>query len=459
MTLRVPHTYVLLMAMALVAAAGTWVIPSGRYDRIELHGRQVISPETYHEVERNPAGIGDVLLAFPRGLAEVADIVFYIFIIGGAFGVVDATGTIRAGIGRLVQLLGTRQALVVPVLTLVFAFGGGTIGIAEETLIFLPPLFLLCRSMGYDSLTVGGIALVGANAGFAGAFMNPFTVGVAQGIVGLPLFSGMGFRVVLWMVMTGITMVFVSRYAAKVRANPRRSPMYELDQRRQMPELGGGLEALSGRHVAVLVVMAVGLGVLAVGALQLGWGIRELSALFVGLAIATGLAGGLSTDDTAASFVNGAASLTYAALVVGLARGILVILSDAAVVDTIMRATVTAVERWPASVSVLGIYLTQNGMNVLLPSGSGQAALSMPILAPVGDLLGITRQTIVLAYQLGDGITNAVTPTQGYLMAGLGILQIPWAIWARWLLPLLALWLTAGAGAVMLAHAIRLGPF
>ncbi len=198
MKIRVPHTYVLLISLIVIAALCTWIIPSGKYDRVQQHGREIIDPTTYHQVKANPAGPTAIFLAFPKALAEVADIVFYIFIIGGAFGVLNETGLIQVGINRLVNRIGSKRALIVPVLTLVFAIGGGSIGIAEETLVFLPALLLLARSLGYDSLVGGGIALVGANAGFASAFMNPFTVGVAQGIVGLPLFSGLNFRLILW---------------------------------------------------------------------------------------------------------------------------------------------------------------------------------------------------------------------------------------------------------------------
>jgi uncharacterized ion transporter superfamily protein YfcC len=340
-----------------------------------------------------------------------------------------------------------------------FSIGGGSIGIAEETLVFLPALLLLARSLGYDSLVAAGIALVGANAGFTSAFMNPFTVGVAQGIVGLPLFSGIGFRLVVWSLITGVTVVYLSRYAAKVKADPSSSAMYELDRRREPLDDSTGEAGFTRQHLAVLLLCVVTLGALVAGALRWHWGILELTALFFALAVVAGPLGGLSASATARSFVAGAADMTYAGLVVGLARASLVVLREASVIDTITLGMANAVSHWPSSVSVLGIYLMQSLLNFVVPSGSGQAAVSLPILAPFGDLLGITRQTNVLAYQLGDGLTNILTPTQGYFMAALGILRIPWSVWARWLLPLLAIWFALGSIAVLLAHAIRLGPF
>ncbi len=456
---KLPHTYVLLFGLMFAAAVATWIVPAGSYDRVVEGGRELIAADSYHRVGARPAGVPAFFMSFPKALWEVADIVFYIFVIGGAFGVLNRTGAIEAGIHSLVRRLGGRRSLLLVVLTLVFAFGGGSIGIAEETLVFLPALLLLAKSLGYDSLVAGGIALVGANAGFASAFMNPFTVGVAQGIVGLPLFSGLEFRLVLWAIMTAVTILFLVRYAARVRAAPEKSRMFELDKERPAVSSEESAVRFTGRHAAVLLVALAALVLLAVGALRWHWGIRELSALFFGLAVVAGPVGRLSTDETAKSFIRGAAEITYAALVVGLARAILVILRDAQVMDTLTHALASTVRRWPSSLSAIGIYVVQNFLNFLVPSGSGQAAVSMPVLAPLGDLLGITRQTNVLAYQLGNGLTNVLVPTQGYFMAALGILGIPWSKWVRWLLPLLAVWLAIGCAAVLVAQALRWGPF
>jgi len=355
MKIKIPHTYVLLISLTVLAAVLTWVVPAGRYERAVERGRSLIDPSSFHAVQAQPAGIFEILLAFPKALVEVADIIFYIFIIGGAFGVLNRTGLIQGGIQTLVRRIGGRQALIVPVLTLVFAIGGGTIGIAEETLVFLPALLLLARSLGYDSLTAGGIALVGANAGFASAFMNPFTVGVAQGIVGLPLFSGIGFRLVLWTIMTTVTVIFLSRYAARVKAKPEISLMREFDLKRETIAPGEKDIPFTRRHMAVLVVTVAALVVLVLGAIRWHWGLLQLSGLFFGLAIAAGPMGGLSLDDTARSFIQGAQDMTYAGLVVGLARGALVILRDANVIDTLTHGMAVVIGRWSSYISVVGI--------------------------------------------------------------------------------------------------------
>ncbi len=446
--LRIPHTWALLFALVVLAAAATWLLPAGEYERVEVEGREVVDPASYHRVAPRPATAADVLLAFPRGLASTAEIVFYIFIIGGAFGVVEKTGAIAAGIDAVVRACRGRGEVVIPALMVLFAVGGGTIGMAEETLPFLPGLVLLARRLGYDQTTGGAIALVGAGAGFAGAPLNPFTVGVAQGIAGLPLFSGIGFRLLVWTVLTAIAVAYVSRYARRIRVAAAAVPA----------ETGGG-GRIGPRQGLVLAVLLAALAAVVAGALSWGWGIAELSGLFLAVAIAAGALGGLGADRTAEAFVAGAAGIAGGALVVGLARGVLVILEGARAIDTVLHALAGAVAGLPAWASAAGIYGVQVLLNYLVPSGSGQAALSIPILAPLADLVGVSRQTTVLAYQLGDGISNVFTPTQGYFMAGLALIGVPWTSWVRFMWRLELMWIAAGLALVLLAHAIGYGPF
>ncbi|MDZ7344199.1 MAG: AbgT family transporter [candidate division KSB1 bacterium] len=455
MQFRVPHTYVLLFGLLILVAISTHVIPAGTYNRFEREGQRVVDPESYHRVAANPAGLGDLFLSFPKGLLEVAHIVFYIFIVGGAFGVLAATGAIEAGIHWIVRRVEQFQQAVVPVLVLVFAVGGGTFGMAEETLPFLPAMVILCRSLGYDSLVGGAVALVGAGAGFASAFLNPFTVGVAQGIAGLPLFSGLEFRLAVWAVVTMVTILFLSRYAARILRHPEKSPVYTIDRQRPPAVMELNQNRMTLPQVMVLLVFAVAFGILILGALRWNWGIIELSALFFAVTVLAGPIGGLSLNTTAEKFIEGAASLAGGALVVGLARASLVVLTEAQVIDTIMMGLSGMVRDLPAEVSVIGIYLVQILLNFIVPSGSGQAALSIPILAPLSELVGVTKQTMVLAYQFGDGFTNVFTPTQGYFMAGLALIKIPWNIWARWVFPLLLLWWGIGLLALLIAQAIQ----
>jgi len=444
MSRRFPHTFVLLFLLIALAAAATHFIPAGAYDRVVRDGREVVDPGSYHLLPPRPAGPAEVLLAYPRGLIATAAIVVYIFLIGGAFGVLQATGAIEAALAALVRASGGRGPLALGILLLVFALGGGTIGLAEETLPFIPPLVLLARRLGYDETTGAAIALVGAGAGFSGAFLNPFTVGVGQAIAGLPLFSGMGYRLIVWTVITALAIAYVELYARRIRV-PAAAPG---DDATAAPT------SATLRQRLVLALLGATLVILVVGAVRWSWGLLELSGLFVALAIAAGLGGGLGANGTAERFLEGAAAIVPGALVVGLARGVLVIFDGAQVTDTILHALVETVRALPSEATLAGMYGVQVVLSYVVPSGSGQAALSLPILVPLGDLVGVTRQTSVLAYQLGDGFSNILTPTQGYFMAALALAGVPWTRWARFIWPLQLAWLVAGLALLLLAHAI-----
>ncbi len=448
MKLRVPHTFVLLFALVALAAIATHFLPAGEYLRTEVEGRKLVDPDSYRPIEAHPASISDVFLAWPRGLAATASIVFYIFIIGGAFGVLQATGALDALIAGVVAAARGRGEIILPALMFLFAVGGGTIGMAEETLPFLPGLVLLARRLGYDEVVGGAIALVGAGAGFSGAFMNPFTVGVGQAIAGLPLFSGMTYRLIVWFVLTTVTIVYVSWYA-----------------RRHRIAIAPGVSdapvaiGLGRRQAGVLVILFAAFVLLAVGCLRWEWGLLELSGLFIAVGLLGGLVGGLGGDGTAEEFLKGAAGFASAALVVGLARGVLVIFDAARVTDGILHSMAETVRGLPQGATVAGIYVVQIVLSYIVPSGSGQAALSLPILTPLADLTGVTRQTSVLAYQFGDGFSNIFTPTQGYFMAGLALIGVPWTRWAKFLWPLQVIWLLLGLGFLLIAQAMRWGPF
>ncbi len=446
MKLRVPHPFVLLFALVVLAAIATWFLPAGQYERHEVGGRSLVDPASYRELPRTPAGVREILLAYPRGLLATATIVFYIFLIGGAFGVLQATGALEAGIGAIVSAARGRGEVVLPLLVFVFALGGGTIGMAEETLPFLPGLVILARRLGYDEVIAGAVALAGAGAGFSGAFLNPFTIGVAHGITGLPLFSGVGFRLGVWAVLTLATMLYIGWAARRHRVPVEAAPP-------------GAAAGIGGRQLLALAALGVALVLVVVGSFRWGWGLLELAGLFIGVAIVAGIAAGLGGERIATSFLEGAAGLSGAALVVGLARGVLVILDTARTTDAILHALAGAVALLPSWATVFGIYVVQVLLSYFVPSASGQAALSLPILAPLGDLVGVTRQTSVLAYQFGDGFSNVFTPTSGYFMAGLALIGVPWTRWAKFMWPLQLLWLAIGLAALAIAHAIRFGPF
>lgn len=456
--LKMPHTFVLLFCIAIVAGLLTYIIPAGAYDRVEFDGREIVDPATYHSVEAAPATLFQILKSFPKGLEQAAAIVFFIFIVGGSFYVVQKSGAIDAGIAAAVRKTSNKGILLIPLLSIVFAFGGGVYGMAEETLPFIPALVILCVSLGYDSMTGAAIALAATCAGFTGAFLNPFTVGVAQGIAELPLMSGLGYRLIVFSVMVVITITYLILYCLKIKKNPEKSLMYEIDKKRDI-QIDLVNTAFTAKHKIILLVVLGTFALLVFGVLKYGWYIQEISGLFFGMAIVVGIISRRGLNQLAEDFLEGCSVLAYGALVVGLARGILVIFTDSNVIDTIIWGMANAIQGLPSMITSLGIYVVQIIISAIVPSGSGMAALTMPVLSPLADLVGVTRQTTVLAYQFADGFTNVLTPLSGYFMAGLALAGIPYQKWIKWIMPLACIWWIAGGIFVVIADAIHFGPF
>ena len=457
---KVPHVYVILLAVIAVCVILTHIVPAGQYERIEMEdGRMVVDPDSFTYIDSNPLGIFDFLSAIPKGLMETAEIIFFIFIVGGSFAVVQATGAIDAGLGKVTKSMMGKEKLIIPIVMLVFSVGGGVFGLAEETLPFIPIMITLCIALGFDSLVGAGIVLAGAGAGFTGAFMNPFTIGVAQNIAELPLFSGMKFRILSYICFVILAIVWMYFYASKVKKNPETSIMYEEDKKREDVLDLNNLIEFTFRHKMVLLVVLLTMIMLVVGVSKFGWYIQEIAALFLGMGIIAALIGGLGLNRFAEELIVGMGNLAGGALVVGFARGILVVLTEGQIMDTILYAVSNGVSNLPSVLGAMGMYVFQCLMNFIIPSGSGQAAATMPIMAPLADIVGVTRQTATLAFQFGDGISNIFFPTSGYFMAGLALAKIPWEKWAKWLLPLILLEYLLGAILVTIAHVIQLGPF
>ena len=448
----------MLIGIILVCSILTYIIPAGVYDMVEVGGRSVVGADTFHNVTQTPVSIMQFLTAVPRGMQESAQIIFFIFIIGGTMTVVTETRAIEAGMGQLLKALKNASVIVVPLVMLLFSVCGAVFGMSEETIPFIPIFISLCIAMGYDSITGTAVVLCGASAGFAGAFMNPFTVQVAQGIAGLPLLSGLGFRVAMYVCMTLISIIFVVRYAAKVKKTPQESLMYEFDQTRDVLDLNE-LPAFGGKEKAILLVFTATFVLLVVGVIKFGWYMDEIAALFLGMSFLVAIIARMGFNNYANTLGRGMAEVASGALVVGFARGILVVMNDGQILHSILYAVAGLLGSLPSMVAAVGMYIFQCLLNFLVPSGSGQASVSIPIMAPLGDLVGVTRQTACIAFQLGDGISNIFTPTSGYFMAGLAMAKVPWAKWAKWILPLIALNYLTGAIFVIIAQAINLGPF
>ncbi|MFT5872165.1 MAG: putative ion transporter superfamily protein YfcC [Clostridium sp.] len=457
---KVPHVYVILLIMVAVCAVLTYIVPAGQYDMIKnASGRDVVDPKSFQYIKSTPVGLFDFLKSVPKGMVEAAEIIFFIFIVGGSFAVVQATGAIEAGLGRITKTMAGKERAIIPIIMIAFSLGGAVFGMAEETLPFIPIMVTLSIALGFDSMTGVAMVLAGAGAGFTGAFLNPFTVGVAQGIAELPLFSGLGFRVVVYLCITTLAVGFVYWYAGRVKKNPELSSMYEFDKTREDVLDLSVLKEFTTKDKSVLLIVLFAIGLLIFGVMKYGWYIQEISALFLGMAIVVAVVGKLGLNGFAEEFVEGMANLAGGAMVVGFARAILVVMNQGHILDTLLYATSGALSELPSMFAAWGIYVFQVFLNFLVPSGSGQAAVSIPIMAPLSDLVGVTRQTAVLAFQFGDGISNIFTPTSGYFMAGLALAKVPWSKWAKWILPLILLEYFLGGVFVTIAQMIQFGPF
>jgi uncharacterized ion transporter superfamily protein YfcC len=458
--IRLPHVFVLLTFIVALAALSTYVVPSGRYERVKrsIEGRErtLVVPGTYAAIPKavtlegmllappdptaspaRPVSFTGFLSAIPRGMVESADIIFFIFIIGGAFGIVQRTGTIHAGVGWLIDRLGHSGPLLTAVVMLALAAGGSTLGMGEEFIPLVPVFLLISARLGYDRLYGVAIVILGATVGFGAATTNPFTVNVAQGIAELPLNSGLPLRLAFFALAVPLGIVHVLRYGRRLARDPAASLV------RAEPEPGVGSAApagrprFDGRHLAILGVTIAIFAAVLWGVQFRGWWMTDMAGGFLFMGIAAAAIARLSLPDAAAGFVRGMEEMVVAALVVGFARGVTVVLGDGQILDTLIHSAATTLGHWPPAASAGGMLLFQTTLNVLIPSGSGQATVTMPVMAPLADVLGLTRQTAVLAFQFGDGLSNIVIPTSGTLMAMLALARVPFATWLRFVLPLL----------------------
>ncbi len=449
--LRVPHTLVLMFGMMIVALLMTWLLPAGQF-QTELNeaGREQVIPGTFEQIEEAPRLSPLALLTVvPRALADAQGIIFFVLIVGGAIAVLRATGAIDALLHALIQRFGQTPWLLIAGGMMAFGIASATLGMAEEYIPFAAILIALCVSMRMDSVTAIGIMVVGYGIGFGVSVINPFTLHIAQGVAGLELSSGWEYRLLLFLPFMAIGFHHVWSYARRVQADPSRSLVADIPAAQPPPATAQ--PAMDLRRSLVLVATAAALIMLVVGISRFGWYLVELGAMFLGLAILAGLLAGLKLDAIAQRFTGGAAELAGTAILIGFARSIAMLLEDGMVLHTIVDALASPLAMVPAQLSAVGMLLIQSALNFFIPSGSGQAFVTMPLMAPIGDLVGVSRQVAVLAFQFGDGFMNMIVPTNPVLMGIIGLAGIPYDRWFRFIAPLIVKLLIAGAIALMVA--------
>ena len=444
MKLRVPHPLVLLTFCVILAAAASYVLPAGMYERRddEATGRSVVVAGTYQEVESNPVNFFDAMVALPRGMADAAEIIFLVFLIGGAFTVVDETGALRRGVASLIRRLRGRDLLIIPVVSVPFAIGGVVQNLQEEIIPLIPVLLILARRVGFTPMVAVAMSAGAAFVGSAFSPINPFQVAIAQQLAELPLASGAAFRIVFLVLALTFWIGMTMRYARRTRG-----PV----------EVGTeeGAEGMRSSDWGILGLVGASFVLAVVGMVAWGWGFNELSAAFFIMGVIVGLLAGMRVGGTTEAYVRGFREMTFAALLIGFARAIYVVLQDGRVVDTIVHALFTPLEGLPVLASAFGMVAAHAVIHVPVPSVSGQAVLTMPLLVPLSDLLGMSRQVTVLAYQYGAGLCELLTPTNGALMAILASAGVRYEDWLRYTGPLylglvaigmVAIWVALGIG-------------
>ncbi|NME69333.1 YfcC family protein [Flammeovirga aprica] len=446
MVKKLPDTLVITSCILLFFIGLTWVISAGEYQREVVDGRNILIPDTYHLVEAQPQSITSFFIAPIEGFIAAAEIIAFIFIVGGAFGMLTTTKAIDAGLQKLVAWSNKKSSykkVMIPFVIICFSVAGATFGMSEEVLIFILITLPMAQALKLDPIVGIAIPFVGAGVGFAGAISNPFTIGIAQGIAEIPLFSGWEYRIFIWGIFTLIGVLYIMHYISKIESNPHKSVLNTSTDttEKQQPEVID----FTFKRSLVLMLFLFGICTLVIGVAQYQWYMVEIGALFFVIGFLSCIICGIHANAMSDSFIKGAKEMMTAAMVIASCKGILIVATEGKIIDTVLFSISNLMNGLPKYAAAEAMFLFQSALNTVLPSGSGQAALTMPITAPLSDLLGISRQVAVLAFQFGDGLTNLIIPTSGVTMGVLSIAKIPYEVWLKWMSPLLGiLMLTAG---------------
>ena len=453
--IKLPHVFVLLTGVILVCSVFTYIIPSGEYERetkeIGTLTRTVVKPGTYQQMEKHisaesiiigeesegkatPVSFFGFLSSIPRGMEAAADIIFFIFIIGGVFGILQRTGTIMAFIQKLLDIFGHKAEVMVIILMIVVAIGSSTLGMGEEFIPLVPLFLIVSKQLGYDRVFGLAIVMLAMEVGFSAATTNPFTVQIAQGIAEVPLNSGLELRLVFFLIAITIAVIYLLRYGAKIKKDPSKSIMPDDDF--SIDHFSFEQVEFKKKHLLIIIIGAFLFALIIFAVQEYEWWMSEMAGGFLLIGIASIVISKIPINEAAKSFVKGMEEMIVAAMVVGFAKGVQVVLEDGQILDTIIFSAANTLQNFHQFVAAGGMLVFQTTLNFFIHSGSGQAAVTMPLMAPLSDLLGITRQTAVLAFTCGDGFSNMIIPTSGLLMAVLSIAKIPYTKWVKFVLPL-----------------------
>ncbi|PIE01579.1 MAG: C4-dicarboxylate anaerobic carrier [Acidobacteria bacterium] len=456
-----PDTYIIVASIVLVMAFLTWFIPPGTYDyeEVNINGKMRSIPinGTFHyldQAQANPTGFLSYFKSLYTGCVDAADIIFVIFICAGTFGILVKTGAFHAGIGTVLRKMGHKDILLVPILMSVYALGSSLFGMLSEFYGFIPLMVGLGVALSYDAMYGFAIIALGEYIGFMGATLNPYTVGVAQAIAGVPIYSATGFRVFVLICFILVCSAYVIIYGKKVQKNPKKSIMFGEDSIHAFNREDLDQYKMDTRAILIMIDVLVTLAVLMYGMMQLQWGYGELSGLFLIMSMVAACIAGWSPNRWVDEFMIGVKSILWGGMLTGVAKAIVVVMEDAQIKDTIIFSLSNSLNGLPSWISAQTMLVAQTILNFFIPSGSGQAAATMPIMAPLADMLGVSRQVACLAFQFGDGLSNLVWPTCGcVIICALGGISIQ--KWWKWFLPLAGI--LFGMQMVFIALAMLMG--
>lgn len=457
---KMPHSFVIVFSIIVAAVLMTWIIPAGEYVRVEnAQGIKVIDPTQFNYLPRSAVNIFLIPLYIVKAFIKRVDLLLVILFSGGAFHMLTESGALQAVIAKAAKKFSNNLYVFIPILTLIFGLVCTTQGV-NIFIAFAPVMVMMSLAMGLDSITGAAIILLGGAIGFSTGTLNPSTTVVAQKIAELPLYSGIGYRAVCFGVYYIITNIYLIKYALKVKKDPTVSPMYDLDKDNEL-NTGGDLDSfgtIDFRKILIILTLVASLVAIVYGSVKKGWDMPETAAIFIGMAIVVGAIAGFDPNTISKNFLEGCKKMLSAAIIIGLAQAISGIMTDGKIIDTVVHALAAGLNIVPAVLQAPAMLIANTIINVFLTSGSGQAAAVMPIMTPLADLIGMTRQTAILAFNFGDGFCNYILPTSTALMGIISASNIPYDRWMKFMWKMFLVWMATGAVLLMIAQAMKFGP-
>ncbi len=457
------HPYLVLIIIMIIAAIGSYFIPAGEFTRVAgPSGRMMIDPSSFQFVERPAFSFLNLLTAIPRGVIDASSVIIAVLMIGGSFHVIKKIGVIEVGVNVLVKRFANNKIIIIPVLFTIFAVIAAFVGSIEMCLIYIPIMMPLLLTLGYDSMVTVAIALLSTCAGFTAALTNPYTIGIGHTLAELPMYSGMGYRAITLVVMTTTGFIYIMAYARKIQNDPTKSltPEADIINREEIlnTETSSEMKATGRQKLAGLSAIIVFV-CLIIGTVTKGWSMTEMAGCFILFGAIPGFISGMTPSEVAEAFTEGFKDILVGAMICGIARGIAIVMTDAMVIDTIIYYLSDIISALPKQLASIGMMIVVGIFNGFVPSGSGKALITMPIMLPLADFANINRQIAILAYQFGDGVTNVFWPASGYFVAALAMAKVSYSKWIKFVLPLLIIWLVEGAMFLVIADLINWGPF